>query len=67
MYLKYCPTLVLGYSSTKFEIDKSKFAQVSQIGANFQKIQNVKKFKRFNRFWRNSCICMSYLCAVLGR
>ena len=46
--------IVLVYSSTKFQLDNSKFAQVRQFRANFQKIQNFKNFERFNRFWPNS-------------
>ena len=38
----------------KFQLDDSKFAQVRQFRANFQKIQNLKKFERFNRCEPNS-------------
>ena len=34
----------------KFELDKSKLAQVRQFTADFQKIQNLKKSERLNRF-----------------
>ena len=44
---------VLVHSSTKFQLDNSKFVQVTQCRANLQKIQNLKKFERFNRFWPN--------------
>ena len=46
--------VVLVHSSTKFQLKNSKFAQVKQFRANFQKIKNLKKFERFNRFWLNS-------------
>ena len=45
---------VLVHLCTKFQLDKSKFAWVSQFLKNSQKIQNLKKFKCFNRFWPNS-------------
>ena len=38
----------------KFELDKSKFAQVRQFRANFRKMINLKKIERFNRFSPNS-------------
>ena len=41
-------------SRTKFELDKSKFAQVRQFIANFPKIWSIKKSRRFNQFLRNS-------------
>ena len=40
--------LVLVHSRTKFELNYSKFAQVSQLEKIF------KKFESFNRFWTNS-------------
>ena len=39
---------------TNFELNNSKFAQVTQFTGNLKKIQNLKKFERFNRFWANS-------------
>ena len=44
------------HSYTNFELNNSKFAQITQFRENFQKIQNLKKFKRFNRFWLNSIL-----------
>ena len=38
--------LVLIHSSTKFQLENSKFAQGRQFGGNFQKILNLKKFER---------------------
>ena len=35
--------LVLVHLSTSFELDNSKFAQVTQFRESFQKIQNLKK------------------------
>ena len=45
--------LVLVHSYTNFELNNSKFAQVTQFGKYFQKIQNIKKFERLDRFWSN--------------
>ena len=39
----YC---VLVHWGSKFELDKSKFAQVRQLKANFRKIQNLKESDR---------------------
>ena len=50
--MKHC--LVLVHLCTKFKLDKSKFAQIGEFSANFQKIQNLKISERFNRLWRNS-------------
>ena len=41
------------HSYTKFELDKSKFAQVRKFAANLKKIKNPKNLNT-NRFSRNS-------------
>ena len=42
--MKHDLVLVHSRTNAQFELDKSKFAQVSKVGVNFQKIQNSIKF-----------------------
>ena len=45
--------LVFVHSYTNFELNNSKFAQMTQFRENFQKIQNPKKLERLKLFWSN--------------
>ena len=63
--------LLLVHSRKEFELDKSKFVQVRQFRANFQKIQNLKNLNSSIDFgeiqYQRSLIDIVYLCAVLRR